>query len=310
MWEVLGIAATADTAAVRRAYVAKLRRIDVEHEPAAFIRLREAYERALAACASGAIDDDEPAEDFVETREETAPVDEIIDIAPARALTLAKAQPLPVPAPLPPPVKIEIEEDPEWAIDDALEKGGVVAAWQIFEHAMATGTIRLGQEAALMNRLIAATLDNRGPGSAAFFRSVIATLGATKPSRDDDLADFRTCITERLAAEKWLDEIEDNAGRRAFGKRKFIVLASRILLGRKSRYHRSHALLSAIKRLLGEYRVHHFWLDPRLGAEHMAGLEKRLQRDLVIKKRQDNIVAIAVLSFLAIDLIYVLFFAH
>jgi hypothetical protein len=308
MWQVLGIAPTADTNAVRRAYVAKLRAIDVERDPAAFIRLREAYESALAAAASGAIDDDEPDEDFAEAQEETALAAEGIDVAPPREVTPAKASSFLSPAPPPPPIEIEIEDDPEWAIDDALEKGGVVAAWKIFEHAMATGAISLGQEAALVNRLVAAALDNRGPGSAAFFRSIIGTLGATKPSGDDDLADFRTCITERLAAEKWLDEIENNAGKRAFGKTKFIVLASRILLGRKERYRRSHALLSTIQRLLGEYRVHHFWLDPRLG-ERAAWLEKRLPDDLRRQKRRDYIILIVFFTFVTIDLIYAWFFA-
>jgi hypothetical protein len=305
MWGVLGIAPTADTAAVRRAYVAKLRAIDVEREPAAFIRLREAYEGALAAGAYAQFDDEtETTDDLSEIEAETALAEETIDVAPIREATLPKPQPLlPPPAP---PIEIEIEEDPEWAIDEALEKSGVVAAWQTFEHAMATGAISLGEEAPLMNRLVAAALDYRGPGSAAFFRSIIATLGATKPSRDDDLVDFRTTITERLAAEKWLDEIENNAGTRAFGKRKFVVLASRILLGRKRRYRRSRALLSAIERLLGDYRLHHFWLDPRLGAERMAALEKRLQRDLVIKKWQDNILVIGVLTFLAVDFLWVL----
>ena len=304
MWEVLGIAPTADITAVRRAYVAKLRAIDVEREPAAFIRLREAYEGALAAGANGESDEDaEWDEDFAEAQDETALAEEAVDIAPHARGARGRSFSGPPPAP---PAEIEIEKDPEWAIDNALEKDGVVAAWRVFEHAMATGAIGLGQEAALMNRLVAAALDYRGPGSAAFFRSIIATLGATKPSRDDDLADLRTIITERLAAEKWLDEIENNAGQRAFGKRKFVVLASRILLGRKRRYRRRQALLSAMQRLLGEYHVHHFWLHPRLGAEHMAALEKRLQRDFVIKKRRGNIIAIAVLTFLALDFLWVL----
>jgi hypothetical protein len=303
MWDVLGIAPTTDTDAVRRAYVAKLRAIDVEREPAAFIRLREAYEAALAAGAYAQFNDDTETGDLAPIEEETALAEETIDVTPRREATLAKPQPVPPPAP---PVEIEIEEDPEEAIDDALEKSGVVAAWQVFEHAMATGAIGLGREAPLMNRLVAAALDYREPGSAAFFRSVIATVGPTKPSRDDDLADLRTVITDRLAAEKWLDETENNAAKRAFGKRKFVVRASRILLGRKRRYRRSRAMLSAIQQLLGEYRVHRFWLEPRLDAERMAGLEKRLQRDLVIKKWQDNAFVIAVLTFLAVDFLWVL----
>ena len=48
MWEVLGIARTTDKVAIRRAYAAKLRSIDSDRDPAAFIQVRQAYEAALA----------------------------------------------------------------------------------------------------------------------------------------------------------------------------------------------------------------------------------------------------------------------
>jgi hypothetical protein len=309
MWEVLGIAPTADTAAVRRAYVAKLRAIDVEHAPAAFIRLREAYERALAADANGETDGDtEIAEDVEAIQEEDALAEEMLDLAPARTVTLAKAQPLPPAPPL--PVEIGIEDDPEETIDDTLAREGVASAWRTFEHFMATGAIRLGEHAALVQKLMAAALDDTRPGSAALFHSILAKADGAKSIHNDDLADLRTCIADRLAAEKWLDALESNAGRRALGKRRFVVRASRILLGRKRRYRRSHPMLLAIQQLLGEYRTHRFWLEKRLGAERMAALEKRVQRDFAIRNRRAVILIIAVLSFLALDLIWVLFFAQ
>jgi hypothetical protein len=42
----------------------------------------------------------------------------------------------------------------------------------------------------------------------------------------------------------------------------------------------------------------------------MAALEKRVQRDFAIRNRRAVILIIAVLSFLALDLIWVLFFAQ
>ncbi len=47
-WDELGIAGDADRRAVRRAYAARLKATQVDQDPAAFARLRAAYERALA----------------------------------------------------------------------------------------------------------------------------------------------------------------------------------------------------------------------------------------------------------------------
>jgi hypothetical protein len=43
-WDLLGIAPTADPAAIRKAYAARLRAIDADREPDAFIALRAAFE--------------------------------------------------------------------------------------------------------------------------------------------------------------------------------------------------------------------------------------------------------------------------
>ncbi|WP_155006371.1 hypothetical protein [Sphingomonas hengshuiensis] len=50
-WRTLGIAPTNDTRAIRRAYAARLKTIDVEADPAAFIALREAFEDATQQAA-------------------------------------------------------------------------------------------------------------------------------------------------------------------------------------------------------------------------------------------------------------------
>lgn len=46
-WSILGISPGTDARAIRRAYAGQLKVIDVEADPQAFIRLREAFERAL-----------------------------------------------------------------------------------------------------------------------------------------------------------------------------------------------------------------------------------------------------------------------
>lgn len=54
IWSILGIGATTDQTAIRRAYSARLKRIDPEVDPAAFIALREAHDHAMAMARSGA----------------------------------------------------------------------------------------------------------------------------------------------------------------------------------------------------------------------------------------------------------------
>lgn len=57
-FDVLGLPAHADAIAVRRAYASALREIDPAVEPAAFARLREAYEAARAWCEQQASPDE------------------------------------------------------------------------------------------------------------------------------------------------------------------------------------------------------------------------------------------------------------
>lgn len=74
IWDVLGIAPTDDGRAIRRAYAARLKAIDAEADPDAFIVLREAMEVALALANSPAQSNDleYTAQDFVEHRDSTS----------------------------------------------------------------------------------------------------------------------------------------------------------------------------------------------------------------------------------------------
>lgn len=60
-WAILGIEPTDDTRAIRVAYSAKLKAIDPEGDPMAFVALREAFDAARAEAQRGQ-DDDTPAE--------------------------------------------------------------------------------------------------------------------------------------------------------------------------------------------------------------------------------------------------------
>ena len=53
MWRELDIAPTADPTAIRRAYARRLKALDPDREPAAFLRLRQAFEAALRYAEAG-----------------------------------------------------------------------------------------------------------------------------------------------------------------------------------------------------------------------------------------------------------------
>jgi hypothetical protein len=318
MWETLGIAATGDSAAIRRAYVARLRSIDVERDPAAFIRLREAYENALAAAARGDVWDDEPAEDagddtFWEDDPESEPADaEPVDVKPAerQSIVLRTDDREAAPRPLDRAEELEDEPDPDIAIDEALAGAGVPAAWRLFEHYMATGAVRLNEQADLVWKLVNAALHDTAPGAEATFRSILATVDAARAGREDDLAELRSEIAARRAAETWRDELERSARKRALGAKRFPVRGARVVLGEKSRYGQNRAQFDAIQKLLGEYRPHERWLALRLGGERLAALEQQLQRDRVRKARRDNIFVICVIALFALDFLWVILFGR
>jgi hypothetical protein len=87
IWKTLGIEATTDTKAIKRAYAAILKTIDVEADPQAFMALRDAYDaannHARYSQYDGYYDDDE--DDTIEAESEFSiePVETETDLGPA-----------------------------------------------------------------------------------------------------------------------------------------------------------------------------------------------------------------------------------
>lgn len=86
-WDELGIAETKDSKAIRRAYASRLRAIDQQKDPAAFQRLRQAYEWALNRVSQPAMEEPPPAEPAESGPQEAIAEDAPQELTPDEILT-------------------------------------------------------------------------------------------------------------------------------------------------------------------------------------------------------------------------------
>lgn len=139
-WGALGLAPGGDAGAVRSAYAARLKAIDVDADPGAFMRLRAAYDAVLCEVADG--DDD-----GVAVRQAAAPPDD---------------SPEPQPVPRAPrredTVPYGTFERERAAFDALLERGATRPAAATLEKLLARGIVPLGAEDALVRALTSCVL--------------------------------------------------------------------------------------------------------------------------------------------------------
>jgi hypothetical protein len=138
IWTILGTAPTTDPTEIRRAYARRLKAIDVDAHPEAFIALRGALERALAEARARQVSADEatwhPDDDFGgdEPPYDPLPLDTAGDEAAARFIALeALLFPAEADAPAPDPAALDAALDailahPEMA---AVDHNASVEAW-------------------------------------------------------------------------------------------------------------------------------------------------------------------------------------
>ena len=78
VWKVLGIDETKDTDAIKKVYHEKLKSVNPEDDQVGFMRLREAYENALAYAEQKDDADDADAQDAFEALKDGSEVDRFI----------------------------------------------------------------------------------------------------------------------------------------------------------------------------------------------------------------------------------------
>lgn len=104
-WETLGLERTDNVADIRRAYAARLKRIDVDADPEAFVDLRAALDDALYEAEYGPLEEwPAEAEEEAEEEEAAAPVAQLCP-----GCGRVHSPPVPEPAPAPAPVPLPVE---------------------------------------------------------------------------------------------------------------------------------------------------------------------------------------------------------
>jgi hypothetical protein len=223
----LGIAPTGDQALVRRAYAGRLKAIDADRDPPAFMRLRDAYVRALAAAEeiaagdAGAPYDDERDEDDAwpdgaatsdhDTGDAADPAStpptsvgpsDHSDAATSLAVT---------PAPM-----SDFSDDAlarfRVAYRSALEEGDARAAVGQLTTGLAAGVVPLGEEQELARQLAHCALAD-ATLSPEELEAIRRTFGMATPRIGDRPADARQQLSMRLEAQRWKDGILRDAGR-------------------------------------------------------------------------------------------------
>jgi hypothetical protein len=174
-WTVLEIAPGARADAIRRAYVAQLKAIDVDADPAAFMRLREAFDAALAGTTPM-----EPEREQRTEREIAPPTETVVPkhaiAAPYGALNEATV-----------------------TFDALIKAGATREAAAFLERLLAQGIVPLGGEDAFVRALTACALADDGL-SADDLSRIATTFHAAQAG-------------ERAAALRWRAGIETDLAR-------------------------------------------------------------------------------------------------
>jgi|HubBroStandDraft_6_1064221.scaffolds.fasta_scaffold182542_1 hypothetical protein len=288
MWDVLGIAPTADPRAIRRAYAVRLRQIDPDRDLAGFARLRQALEWGLAQAAQPARptvernaadlpadltprDPRHDAEPVVIRREELN-----ADIAARRApiASMPREETPHAPAPA---VDAALDRSLLVGLESALQRRDAREAARLYIRASATGALPLGDAERMLARLFTVALAD-ARFERAEFRALAATFGWDRPQLDSAVvSDVRQRVSARLAAEIWYDNLAAVAPRRLILGRKRVRVA-RLLLRRIRGWGLFRIDRPALRTLLDEHAHHEAWLRDRIDAAWVVTLKRRMRR--------------------------------
>ncbi|HLZ03125.1 MAG TPA: J domain-containing protein [Bradyrhizobium sp.] len=289
MWEELGIAPSEDPKAIRRAYAARLKKLDPDRDPAAFARLREALEWALYEVAEttsafrapraptadlnsaedGLDPPDRPeirrppsGDRFPGTHEQIA-ADGADEAASASLTATASEDAL-------------LDE-----LESALHARNTAGALALYYRAAATGAVPLHAEP-LLDRLFSQAIEPTLVQPAAFREFARITGWDEHESKRSVLSELRQRVLARLVAEDWYETLLATAERRNRATRKRARLA-RLVLARIGKHWMPRVKQEALRTLLDEFRLHERSLSDRISPAWIQTLERRWRRRAIAR---------------------------
>jgi hypothetical protein len=284
IWEELGIVPTVDPKAIRRAYADRLRGLDPDQDPAAFQRLRQAFEAALSRA-------EQPARTAPRTTRELALL-----------TTEGDAKPTPAPrvvvpshrstgeAEVSPPIEdnhIRIAvDDAQWravfkACRSALATGDVEAACSRLMEGWAQGLIPIAEQDDIVAEVMAAAVDDRTMPPERF-QFMTRHLGWDRlvTLRTGTNVALRKRILLRLDAEAWHATLVANATKKdrwptpVDQQERWLA---RVLLGMAPRWRLALVHSEVIRWQLQPYDAFEPWLQGRIDARRVTLAKETLR---------------------------------
>jgi hypothetical protein len=295
MWDELGIAPCEDPKAIRRAYAARLKRLDPDRDPQAFARLRSAFERALnqadgddsqrsSAASQPPASTESDADATEETRgPATGSEAEADPSKPAAeqssAPHAANRQSTDLQPSMPAPDHDDVRDRALLiALNAALRRRDANEATVLYYRAAATGALSLESAPDVIERLLAVAVDDMSLGTAAF-RHLVRTAGLDTPrSRARVASELHQRVLARLGAEDWYENLLVTAKQRKGRIARRRAKIARLLLRRIGRHWHPRVDKTALKSWLDQYRTHAAWLGDRIDPSWVAELDRRLRR--------------------------------
>jgi hypothetical protein len=169
VWDTLGIEPTDDAKAIRRAYASQLKTLGSDPDPARFLALREAYDRALGRVAAGMppTPDPSPRQDRPPEDHEGSPPAVVLSRPRVVVVDLAPVEPAVEPY-VPPPPPVDERRDLLVCFQKAMDARDYDQAFVVFDRGFAHVVFDMKTREALVGDLMRTLMADKHVGGAQF----------------------------------------------------------------------------------------------------------------------------------------------